>query len=430
MKKIISIIVFTILLLNMCPGALAKSFLDVGDEFSWATKSIEKFYKNNIIVGVGEGRFAPERSVTRAEFAKMLALTFDIEKKDEIAYKDVDKNSWKYEYICMVDAYTVLPNTLDNSYSKDVYLPDKNASRQEIVAAIASVIGIEKINMNDYLEENFKDASSVSRKIYALVNCAAKEGLILGYEDSTLRPKDDVTRAEAVVLLDRALEYKKANDEIKTPAPTNSPKPVKDITSVVSVSQMLDKNEKCYALYYAFGGVYQENPLIVKESVAVGGLKTKIEDIECGDVIVYGVDINKKVESIRVVYSPSDTAPSSSLALNEIIAPSSNMNWGNYSSNARTKLCFGKIESLKNMEKGIVLTLNFNGDKTQAMLLPYTDGARLWVYKPYINMQEKRFNQIELSDIEDGGYKINKDYVFAKLYDDVVTDVMIIDYYR
>ena len=75
------------------------------------------------------------------------------------------------------------------------------------------------------------------------------------------------------------------------------------------------------------------------------------------------------------------------------------------------------------------MTLDYNGDKNQAVLLP-KEGVIVSVYKPYKNVFEKRFSAISVSDIQAEGHDVDKDYVLVKIKRDVVTDVIMIDYNR
>ena len=75
-----------------------------------------------------------------------------------------------------------------------------------------------------YLERDFNDYQDINGELIYSVEQAYQAGLIKGYDDGTLRPKDNVTRAEAVVLLDRARELKRYYEQ-QTPTPTPSVTP-------------------------------------------------------------------------------------------------------------------------------------------------------------------------------------------------------------
>ncbi len=429
MKKAISIILLSVMMVCTMINPYAMAFTDIGDEYNWAKESIESFSEKKIIEGRGDGTFDPDMSVTRAEFAKMLALSFELDSKKEISYSDVLSTAWEHKYISMADEHTIPSNILDTNVSEDKYLPGKNASRQEIAAAIVKAIGIVTLDEYDYLESNFSDSSRVNEKIYDLVNQAAKMGLIKGYEDNTLRPSDDVTRAEAVVLLDRAVKYAQAQKEDirdETPAVLDMPKQYDDVVTVVDVVQSVVDGESGYLLYYAFGGVCYDQPLEVSGDAVVGGLRANVLDISKGDLVLFSYNNRNKVNAVRVLFIPGANEPSQTQELYEIINLPQNMNWGFYDSNTNTQIYFGKISALKTKDNGVVLTLSHKTDTDQTLLLPHED-VRVSLYKPYENSSKNSFKNIDVQDIK---YDKNSDdaYAFVKVRKEKVTDVIVIDY--
>ncbi|MBE7026522.1 MAG: hypothetical protein E7410_03010 [Ruminococcaceae bacterium] len=440
MKKITAILILLAMSISICFGAYASSFTDVGDDFLWAIESIEKFCEKNIIIGKGEGIFAPNDNVTRAEFAKMLALTFNLKGEGESVYSDVKKESWQHEYILSADAYTVSA-TLIYENAEGLYMPDKNASRQEIAYALARVLDIKADG--DYLK-NFADADMVNESLYEYVNAASAAGLIKGYPDNTIRPEGDVTRAEAVVLLDRALEYKTAMDTLPTPIPTAeptsiptptnipdaeplaTPKSSQDMITVVDTILASIGGEECYLIYYDFRGERSYEPLIVRPNVSVGGLKTNVADVTSGDVLLYTLQVKGNVNAIRVLYSAGTNHTNFAYPIEQMVSVP--QGWGLYSSNDTIKLYYGRISETKEMEGGLRLTLAYGTNTDQMVLVPY-EGVGFSVYKPYMKNTEKRFDNIDITDIKARG-KDSGAHALIKTKRDVVTDVIIFDYYE
>lgn len=81
-------------------GAGGNSVFSDISGFEWAKEAIISLYKRNIISGVGENLFQPERAVKREEFVKMLLLSAGIEiKSGNAEWNDVDDNAWYAPYI-------------------------------------------------------------------------------------------------------------------------------------------------------------------------------------------------------------------------------------------------------------------------------------------------------------------------------------------
>jgi len=81
--------------------AMAKEyhFQDAG-QIPWAASSIEKLYQEGVMSGIGDTKFSPHTSMTRAQFATVLAR---VAKKPIITkkfpFKDVPSNQWYYSSV-------------------------------------------------------------------------------------------------------------------------------------------------------------------------------------------------------------------------------------------------------------------------------------------------------------------------------------------
>ena len=73
------------------------AFLDTGEEDTWAYREIDAMRDvPGILLGVGEGYFAPTRPITRAESAVFLTrmLEFPLVGEEPLIPKDVGENHW------------------------------------------------------------------------------------------------------------------------------------------------------------------------------------------------------------------------------------------------------------------------------------------------------------------------------------------------
>lgn len=67
-------------------------------EALWAVKAVNHVYEKGIIAGVGDGKFEPNRVITRAEVVKIImAMTGDTE-TTELPFDDVKETDWFYPY--------------------------------------------------------------------------------------------------------------------------------------------------------------------------------------------------------------------------------------------------------------------------------------------------------------------------------------------
>lgn len=111
----------------------SESFTDVSSD-KWYAPAVEWAYKNGVTGGIGEGKFAPERKVTREQIAKFLCSY--AESKDALlpegadlsAYPDSQSvSSWAKDYLSRAVALGLIKGTDGNKLS-----PLSNATRAQI----------------------------------------------------------------------------------------------------------------------------------------------------------------------------------------------------------------------------------------------------------------------------------------------------------
>lgn len=79
------------------------------------------------------------------------------------------------------------------------------ATREQAAAKFVDAVGIEKFNIDTKVLNKFSDKEKISYANLEKVAAAVDSGLISGYEDDTLKPQANITRLEALTILNRAL---------------------------------------------------------------------------------------------------------------------------------------------------------------------------------------------------------------------------------
>jgi hypothetical protein len=102
-------------------------------------------------------------------------------------------------------------NGIISGVSKDEFAPDTKITREQIATIMyryAVYKGIEAVTLEENL--GFKDAGDISEYAVSAMNWIAGQEIIKGYEDNTVKPKNNATRAEATALIQRFLEKVKS----------------------------------------------------------------------------------------------------------------------------------------------------------------------------------------------------------------------------
>ena len=86
------------------------------------------------------------------------------------------------------------------------------ATREYVVSEFVQSVGRNNLTGSDYILSTFSDSDQIDEEYADDISKAATAGIVRGYEDRTLRPKENVQRIEAMVMLARCLEN---TDEIQ-----------------------------------------------------------------------------------------------------------------------------------------------------------------------------------------------------------------------
>ena len=210
-KKLASaMIILTLSATAVAFPAEAKTFSDV-PQSHWGYSVIDEASDDGIMNGKAAGVFAPNATLTRAEYATMLynlAPESDVMKlvhgstADNGLY-DVDGNAWYADTVSWAVARGVFKNN-DGSFS-----PNRTITREEM--AVATYEFLHKYCdgkfVLDSIYKGFTDdaafSSSANRdKVYILVN----NGIIAGKSDGSFDPQGSLTRAEAAAMAVRVAD--------------------------------------------------------------------------------------------------------------------------------------------------------------------------------------------------------------------------------
>ena len=150
------------------------------------------------IVGYPDGNVKPGGNITRAEVATIFfrLLTEDVRTANSTqanSLSDVSRGQWFNHAISTLSSMGIVKGNPDGTFD-----PDAPITRAEF-AAIAARFDDKNTNTTS----NFSDIASHWAKDE--IGVAANKGWINGYPDSTFRPDQYITRAEAMTLVNRVL---------------------------------------------------------------------------------------------------------------------------------------------------------------------------------------------------------------------------------
>lgn len=178
------------------------------------------------ISGYPDNTVNPNGNMTRAEVAAMfsrLMIGFDSGKTYASPFSDVSSGAWYANYVGFMEQQGIITGYKDGSFR-----PNGMVTRAEFAAIAAKFDNLTNAN-----SVSFKDVSA-SHWAYNAIALAATKGWVSGYNDSTFKPSNFITRAEVVSItcrmLDRVID--------------------KDSIDGMNIKKFTDNNPSSWSYYY------------------------------------------------------------------------------------------------------------------------------------------------------------------------------------
>ncbi|MDG0809571.1 S-layer homology domain-containing protein [Cohnella rhizosphaerae] len=182
-----------------------RSFADL-PAGHWAKADIELLANKLVVNGVSENRFDADRSVTRAEFAALVARALGLASANANGvFGDVQDADWYADAVAAAAQAGIL-----GGYEDGTFRPNREITREEMAAMLIRAMKYAGIDLNlsaaqrDEALAPFKDANATGWAKSELA-AAVQTGLINGKTADMLEPNGVATRAQSAVMLKRLL---------------------------------------------------------------------------------------------------------------------------------------------------------------------------------------------------------------------------------
>ena len=184
----------------------------------WAEPYIRKIVEKGIAEGKGEGWFAPEDVLTRAEMVKMAVKAFGIKVPKTMKkrpFGDVPLAAWYAPYAAAAKEYGFVRGAEGGRW----FFPESPVTRAEALKILIGAAGFE--NLDDNFEANyltnpgwwyvgFRDVPMESW-FAKYVAFARDNNLVTGFRDGLFRPEWPISRAEMSKVLVEVMELRGEN---------------------------------------------------------------------------------------------------------------------------------------------------------------------------------------------------------------------------
>jgi hypothetical protein len=180
--------------------AADKAFQDT--QGHWAQADIDLLASKMLAKGVTDREFAPDRPITRAEFAALLVRALGLtEHQDDASFNDVRPGDWYAQAVAAAAGAGLI-----NGYEDGSFRPNQVISREELAVLAeraAAFVTSQPAKGAASALQPFADASAISDWARNAAAFAVAEGLMNGMSDDAFEPKQQSSRAQAVVILKR-----------------------------------------------------------------------------------------------------------------------------------------------------------------------------------------------------------------------------------
>ncbi|MBD8497349.1 S-layer homology domain-containing protein [Paenibacillus arenosi] len=168
----------------------------------WAYDELDNFVNADLLRGYvdefGDVYAKPNQSISRAEFVSILVRALGLtSNQDGTSFTDVPKEKWHYEPIRIASSLGIVRGTSETTFG-----PEQPVKRGEIASIIVRAF-TSSIPFTGEMK-SFTDVPDY----YAAPSImkASQVGIVHGATPTTFKPFANATRAEAVVMLQRALD--------------------------------------------------------------------------------------------------------------------------------------------------------------------------------------------------------------------------------
>lgn len=172
----------------------------------WVRPYVEAMYAQGILPDFPDGKFQPDKPVSRAELAASIQRAFKDEAGAEpIPFSDIPDQYWAR------DAITHAVNTgFMSGYSEDIFRPNQQIPRYQVLVSLVSGLGLSKIEdpqaATDVLQA-FSDADKMPEWALGQVAASEEANLIINRPEDggVLAPNRPASRAEVSAMIYQAL---------------------------------------------------------------------------------------------------------------------------------------------------------------------------------------------------------------------------------
>ena len=191
-RRVTGFLLAMLMLVQTFGGALAAGM----PEGHWCQAEMEAFAEQGIIAGDGSGGLRPDELITRAEFVRIVNGVFGFLRTGKASFSDVKDSDWFSADVAAAARVGYMAG-----YPDGTARPTANITRQEAARIVMTVLDEDRKGSNSL----FTDSAQAGSWARDSIEAAGELGVISGYPDGSFQPERNISRAETVMMLSRAV---------------------------------------------------------------------------------------------------------------------------------------------------------------------------------------------------------------------------------
>ncbi|MEW5934992.1 MAG: S-layer homology domain-containing protein, partial [Bacillota bacterium] len=220
MKRLLKAVAVLTLVLVFLAGAAGsalaggKKFFRDEDQAPWAKAYLAAASLKGLLKGDPDGRFRPNDPLKREELVTALVRFAGLEEAAEsmsqaaLPFRDsarvLESAAWARGYLAAAHDAGILPE------EEDRFLPGEAADRLWAAELLVRALGLQaEAELRAGEGVDFADVKDVPPEKLGYLAVVVERGLLQGFPDGTIRPKEKLTRAQLAALLERAALHRK-----------------------------------------------------------------------------------------------------------------------------------------------------------------------------------------------------------------------------
>ncbi|MBU7005971.1 InlB B-repeat-containing protein [Phosphitispora fastidiosa] len=182
-----------------------REFIDVRDH--WAKDAVNDMGSRLVIGGIGNDMFAPDRDITRAEFAAIIVRALGLKPGTENnPFTDIKTADWYYEHVQIAYEYGIV-----SGFGNSKFGPMDKITREQAMTMIFRAMNITglKVEIIDETESvlaEYVDGTTAANWAKESIAACVKTQIVSGKNGSIIAPRENITRAEVAIMVSRLLQ--------------------------------------------------------------------------------------------------------------------------------------------------------------------------------------------------------------------------------